>query len=119
MLPSALKMEAVFSSETLVSTYKSTRRYYLEEQSDIRVCVCVCVCVGVCVCSDLLNEIQSITMKQKIGTECDRPCKWYRMNNASHLYMIYQIVTDETMVTESWRYDCCIWTGLYTTTKLS
>jgi hypothetical protein len=111
MLPSALKMETVFSSETLVSTYKSTRRYYLEEQSDIRMCLCVCVC------SDLLNEIQSITVKQKIGTEFGRPCKWYRMNNASHLCMIYQIVTDETMVTESLRYDCCIWTGLYTTTE--
>jgi hypothetical protein len=32
MRSSALKMEAVCSSETLVSTYKSTRRYYPEDQ---------------------------------------------------------------------------------------
>jgi hypothetical protein len=29
---SALKMEAVCASETLVSTYKSTRRHYLQDQ---------------------------------------------------------------------------------------
>jgi hypothetical protein len=34
----ALKMEAECSSETLVSTYKSIRRYYLEHQIDTSPC---------------------------------------------------------------------------------
>jgi hypothetical protein len=32
VFPSALKMEAVFPSETLLSTYKSTRLFYPEYQ---------------------------------------------------------------------------------------
>jgi hypothetical protein len=32
VLNSSLKMEAVYSSETLISTYKSTRRYNPEDQ---------------------------------------------------------------------------------------
>jgi hypothetical protein len=32
---SVVKMEAVYSSETLISTYKSTRRYYQKTNIDI------------------------------------------------------------------------------------
>jgi hypothetical protein len=66
---SALKMEAVFSSKTLVSTFKSTRRYNPEDQNRQFYCDFVADMFNARSLLRYLVVLQSLLSDQSFGAE--------------------------------------------------